>query len=176
MVSWEKVAELVEWQKDTRPAMRARDAYKLLYQGVFGVGHIMGPGAWEYLQREASNLNMAEQPSEPLMEPVSVDGQVVRVNLRPFLRENQPLSKLMEAMRLSNIDGDAAEFLEIWGAFAKLPWSLELGFEREDIEAISRSLNSTNPQPMHHTHEYRDAYHPAYRVVNKRELARVLSL
>lgn len=176
MVPWEKVSELVKWHKSMRPAIRARDAYKLLYQGIFGVGHIMGPGAWEHLQREASSLNTSDQPNEPFMEPVSLDGLVVRVNLRPFLRENQPLSKLMEAMKLSEIRGDAAEFLEIWDAFEKFPWSLKLGFEHEDIEAISRSLNRVNPQPLHHTQEYRDAYHPAYRVVNKREMTKVLNL
>jgi len=174
MVTWEKVAELVEWHKTARPAMRARDTYKLLYQGIFGIGHIMGPGAWEYLKQEASQLNTIEQPSEPLMEPVSVNARVVRVNLRPFLRENQPLSKLMEAMRLSDIHGNASEFLEIWDAFAHFPWSLKLGFERDDIEAISNSLNSVNPQPMHHTQEYRDVYHPAYRVVKKQEITEVL--
>ena len=46
--------------------MRARDAYKLLYQGVYGVGHIMGPGAWDYLQREAKSLDIKDQLGDPL--------------------------------------------------------------------------------------------------------------
>ena len=53
MGSWKRIAELVGEHKAIRPEMRARDAYKLLYQGVFGVGHIMGSGAWDYLQSES---------------------------------------------------------------------------------------------------------------------------
>jgi len=176
MGTWRRVAELIRAQKVARPEIRARDAYKLLYQGVFGVGHIMGPGAWDYLEREAAALDLQDQPVDPLLEEAALDGSVVRVNLRPFLREGYPLPKLMEAMRQSDIDGSPIAFLEAWDAFAELVWSGQLGFEHNEVDVINRTLDRVTPQPMHHTPQYRDAYHPAYRVVRRREVLKILGI
>jgi hypothetical protein len=176
MGSWRRVAELIGEHKAARPAMRARDAYKLLYQGVFGVGHIMGPGAWDYLQNEAESVDPSDQPDESMIESVSLDGSIVRVNLRPLLREGYPLNKLMEAMRLSDIAGNPISFLESWDAFAELVWSGQLGFEHNEVDAINKALDRAKPQPMHHTQEYRDNYHPAYRVVRRREILKILDI
>jgi|OpeIllAssembly_1097287.scaffolds.fasta_scaffold147341_2 hypothetical protein len=173
---WRRVAELIEAQKAARPEMRARDAYKLLYQGVFGVGHIMGPGAWDYLQSEAATLDIKDHPEDPIIEEVALDGSVVRVNLRPFLREGYSLVKLMEAMRLSDIAGSPAAFLEAWDAFAELVWSGQLDFEHNEVDAINKALDRTKPQPMHHTQQYRDAYYPAYRVVRRREIFWIIGI
>jgi len=170
------VAELVGAHKAARPEMRARDAYKLLYQGVYGVGHLMGPGAWDYLQKEAASLDVKDQPGDPLMESVSVDGSVVRVNLRPFLAKGYPLIQLMEAMRNSEVVGNPKDLIEIWEAFAKLVWSGQLDFEYNEVDAINRDLDRDAPQPMHHTQEYRDNYHPAYRVVRRREILKILGI
>jgi hypothetical protein len=176
MGSWKRVAELVGAHKAARPEMRARDAYKLLYQGVYGVGHLMGPGAWDYLQKEAASLDVKDQPGDPLMESVSVDGSVVRVNLRPFLAKGYPLIQLMEAMRNSEVVGNPKDLIEIWEAFAKLVWSGQLDFEYNEVDAINRDLDRDAPQPMHHTQEYRDNYHPAYRVVRRREILKILGI
>ena len=170
------MAELLGAHKAARPEMRARDAYKLLYQGVYGVGHLMGPGAWDYLQKEAASLDVKDQPGDPLMESVSVDGSVVRVNLRPFLAKGYPLIQLMEAMRNSEVVGNPKDLIEIWEAFAKLVWSGQLDFEHNEVDAINRDLDRDAPQPMHHTEQYRDKYHPAYRVVRRREILKILSL
>jgi hypothetical protein len=176
MGSLRKVAELVAVHKRTRPEMRARDVYKLLYQGVYGVGHLMGPGVWDYLQREAKSLDVKDQPGEPLMESVSVDASMVRVNLRPFIAKNYSLIKLMEAMRNSEIKGKPSEFLELWDAFTELVWSGQLDFDQEEVCNVNKSLNRDKPEPMHHTQQYRDAYHPAYRVVLKREALKIIGL
>jgi hypothetical protein len=176
MASWRRVAELVGEHKAARPEMRARDVYKLLYQGVFGVGHIMGPGAWDYLQTEAQGLDVMAQPLDPLLESVSLDGSVVRVNLRPFIREGHSLNKLMEAMRESDITGISAAFLESWDAFAELVWSGQLDFEHNEVDAINKTLDRAKPQPIHHTQQYRDAYYPAYRVVRRREILKILGI
>jgi hypothetical protein len=176
MGSWRRVAEFVGEHKAARPEMRARDVYKLLYQGIFGVGHIMGPGAWEFLLSETNSINTNEQLSDPLLESVSIEGSIVRVNLRPFIREGYPLNKLMEAMRESDLAGSPTAFIETWDAFADLVWSGQLLFEHNEIDAINNVLDRAKPQPMHHTQQYRDAYHPAYRVVRRREILKILSI
>jgi hypothetical protein len=176
MGSLRKVAELVAVHKSMRPEMRARDAYKLLYQGVYGVGHLMGPGVWDYLQREAKSLDVKDQPGESLMESVSVDGSVVRVNLRPFIAKDYPLTELMDAMRNSEIKRKPSDFLELWDDFIQLVLSGRLDFDQEEVSNVNKSLNRDKPQPMHHTQQYRDAYHPAYRVVLKREVLKIIGI
>jgi hypothetical protein len=176
MGSLREVAELVTVHKRSRPEMRARDVYKLLFQGIYGVGHLMGPGVWDYLQREAKSLDVKDQPSEALMESVSVDGSVVRVNLRPFIAKDYPLIQLMDAMRNSEINGKPSDFLELWDNFVELVWSGQLDFDQEEVSTVNKSLNRDKPQPMHHTQEYRDAYHPAYRVILKREVLKITGL
>jgi hypothetical protein len=176
MGSWKKVAKLIILHKGARPAMKAKDVYKLLYQGVFGVGHIMGPGAWEYLQKEVAGVDINDQPGDPLIESVSLDGSVIRMNLRPYIREGYSLNHLMEAMRNSEITGDPTHFVDIWDAFAELVWSGQLNFEHDEVDAINKGLDKNAPQPQHHTPQYREAYHPAYRVVRRREILKILGL
>ncbi len=86
------VEALLREHFERRPQMRATDFYKLLFQGVFGVGHIPGGGARKRLEEEAESLDIDDHPDEPLIERVSVDGSLVRVNLRPYLRRGFPLT------------------------------------------------------------------------------------
>jgi hypothetical protein len=176
MSSWKQIAELINEHKVARPKMQAKDVYKLLYQGVFGVGHIMGPGTWNYLQNETKSIDLTDQPNDTLLESISIDGSIIRVNLRPFMREGYPLHRLIEAMRESDICGNPTSFLESWNSFAELVWSDQLDFIYAEVEAINNVLDKERPQPMHHSQQYRDNYHPAYRVVRRREILKILGV
>jgi len=152
-----------------RPRMEVRDVYKLLYQGVFGVAHIMGEKAWERLKEEAERVAQMDYLDEPLVEPVSVDGGVVRVNLRPYIRQGGDLGALYRAMLESSVhEGDPAEFASLWGVFKEAAAELKLDFDDETIRLYDRSLEEKGPEPRHHSAAYREAYYPAYRVVMRR--------
>ena len=159
-----EVELLVRWHLGKKPKMEAFDVYKLLYQGVFGVGHILSEGAQNYLFREASELKDIGV-EEPFTEPVSPDGEMVRVNLRPFLKAGLPLEMLFSAMLASNVEGNSTIFLERWDAFVKLVRTRVLVFSQKEIDELNEKINREKPQPMHHSTEYREAYHPSYRVV-----------
>lgn len=151
--------------------MRATDVYKLLYQGVFGVGHLLGEGAQQRLEAEARTLRLNDQPEEPLIEEVSADSSMLRVNLRPYLRRRLPLKRLFSAMEESAHEkGNAEDFLEAWSIFKQLVGSGELRFNEEEIEELDRQLESGYCPPRHHSENYRIAYIPAYRVVKRSEL------
>ncbi len=152
-----------------RPRMEVRDVYKLLYQGVFGVSHIMGEKAWERLMEESERVAPMDHVDEPLVEPVSVDGRFVRVNLRPYIRLGGDLRALYRAMLESSEHvGDPSEFVSLWGMFKEAAVELELDFDDETIRLYDRSLDEAGPEPRHHSAEYREAYYPAYRVVMRR--------
>ncbi|RLI01941.1 hypothetical protein DRO31_05310, partial [Candidatus Bathyarchaeota archaeon] len=63
-----------------RPMAQAQDIYKLLFQGVFGVAHIVSDKAWNILVEEAGRINLQEHREDPLIETVSPDDSMVRVN------------------------------------------------------------------------------------------------
>lgn len=152
-----------------RPRMEARDVYKLLYQGVFGVAHIMGEKAWERLREEAERVDLTDHLDEPLVEPVSVDGRIVRVNLRPYIRQGGDLRALYRAMlESSEHEGDPTEFVSLWGMFKEAAAEQDLDFDDETIRLYDRSLEEAGPEPRHHSAIYREAYYPAYRVVTRR--------
>lgn len=155
--------------------MEAVDVYKLLYQGAFGVGHLMHGEAQRHLRSEAEGLDLDEQPDEQLIEEISIDGDKVRVNLRPYIRRKLPLDKLFEAMRASNTENGADEFLRAWNTFRTLVDRDRLNFPKEDIEALSQGLGLGEIPARHHSEAYRKAYSPAYRVVKRSELQRFLA-
>ena len=151
--------------------MRATDFYKLLFQGVFGVGHILGEGAWKRLQEEAESIDVNSHPSEPLIEKISADGSRVRVNLRPYLRQGFPLSILYEAMKeTAKKQGPTEKFLLAWSVFYELASSGAIKVDGEELDSLNRELQEKGPRPHHHSEPYRDAYYPAYRVVKRMSL------
>ncbi len=165
----ERFREFLLKHFETRPRMQVQDVYKLLYQGVFGVGHIMGEDAYGRLLEEAGRIDLQDHPWEPLVEPASLDGETVRVNLRPFLRWGGSLEQLYEAMKESSeAEGDPGEFMSLWGLFKELVEEEQLGLDRDTIRRYDEELKVGGPVPRHHSAEYREAYYPAYRVVRRR--------
>lgn len=169
----EAVERLLTSHFRLRPLMRATDFYKLIYQGVFGVGHIMTEGAWGWLEKEAEGLSLQEHPEEPLLEEVSADGEMVRVNLRPYLRQGLPLGGLFTAMKeTSRVEGSSEEFKEVWVVFKDLVASERLKVNSGEFEALDDELRREGCRPHHHSEAYQAAYHPAYRVVTRENYSR----
>ena len=155
--------------------MRAADWYKLLYQGVFGVGHILGESSYHKLVEEAGRVRDLGPQGEPLLEMVSTDGSIVRVNLRPYVHTGGTLEALHEAMQASSdLVGEPLRFIRLWRRFKRLAGGLGLALDEAEVCELDDMLAERGPVPTHHTPEYREAYYPAYRVVNILELERVL--
>ena len=166
MTDREKVEALLLEHRERRPLMRGTDYYKLLYQGVFGVGHIMGDGAWGWLTKEADGLDLGAQPDEPLIEGVSADGAMVRVNLRPYVREGRSLEVLFEAMKTTAlVEGSPGEFMEAWDVFVGLVEEGLIEVDPGELTTLVDELRVEGVSTHHHSIEYREAYSPAYRVI-----------
>jgi hypothetical protein len=168
MADWLKIEALLRGHHERRPLMRAIDFYKLLFQGVFGVGHIMGSAAWDWLMKETESVDLEGHPEEPLLEGVSADGSMVRVNLRPYLRRGLPLEGLFDAMEKTALrEGSREEFMEAWDVFKGLAASGEVRVDPGELEALDEELQREGPSPHHHSDAYREEYHPAYRIVGR---------
>ena len=96
---------------------------------------------------------------------------MVRVNLRPYLRQNLSLDRLYEAMEESSKEtGIPEKFLYAWSVFHKLAVSGSIQVDLGELDSLNQELKEKGPSPHHHSESYRDAYYPAYRVVKREAL------
>ncbi len=66
------------------PLMQLQDMYKLIHQAAFGSEHAIEntQAALRFLREEWET--MGEGPQEPLRDPISADGDIIRVHLRTY--------------------------------------------------------------------------------------------
>lgn len=168
----EIVEVLVRKQHKLHLNLGGRDVYKLLFQGVMGVAHILEDKeqARRYLEDEFAGLDVSEFLDEPLVEDVSVSGGVVRINLRPFKRLGLSLGKLFEVIIVSakKLKEDKDRFITLWKGLMELVKVGRLDFDYEALVEFDRAMKNRGYPPAHHSKEYVKANKPAYRVVDRK--------
>jgi hypothetical protein len=187
----EPVDEMAECVPTLPKAHTVADVYKCLHQGEFGVGHsIDDPERFaQVLARELLETN--ENPTEPVLENVSADVSVFRVNLRPYRkifagREEFATSLLVKACMDSAVvhKGSAKNFLESLNGFRYLNANSELVVQSRSYvfpdELVALFLvqvrdfiqASGNVPVLSHSPIYRSYNSPSYRVVDRKTLER----
>lgn len=151
-----------------RPAMQARDLYKLLYQSVRGPEHIISSAQAfrDRLQEEWEGLDTPH--SDPLYESIRPDGRLVRLNLRPYKAAGGHLPSLIAAcLETGELTwGTQADLVSTWGAFlAACEKDQQTGLARQDLQALTLWLTDKGYPALHHSDTYRQLYRPAYRLV-----------
>ena len=171
-VNDEAVVGSVKEQGKLHKNVGIQDVYKLLFQGVMGVAHILRDRerAWRWLVEEFEGLDASEFLGEPLLERVSADGSVVRLNLRPFKRVGLCLERLFEVMLRSAemIKTDKMGFVRVWKRFIELVKAGKLDFDYERLIEFDGMVRAGGYPPVHHSKEYVEANKSAYRVVQKK--------
>jgi hypothetical protein len=120
------------------------------------------------LIEEANRIDTNDQAGDPLIEDISPDGVFSRVNLRQFLILGYPLNSLYQVMKRSaNYKGDVEIFHRHWKIFTDLTKEGILDFPTDEIQRIDELIEKEGVKPQHHSEEYRNAYYPAYRVVQR---------
>lgn len=168
----EAVVRLVREQGRLHRNLGIQDVYKLLFQGVMGVAHILEDRerAWRGLREEFEGLDIGESVSEPLLERVRAYGGVVRLNLRPFKSLGLSLEGLFEVMSRSaeRIRADKDRFVALWKKFVELVKAGRLDFDYERLIEFDGVVRAEGYPPVHHSSAYAEANKPAYRVVQKK--------
>jgi hypothetical protein len=153
------------------PEMQVEDLYKLLHQAAMGSEHAISSreAARQWLIREVEALGdpPAQIADEPLIEPISPGGRLVRVHLRPYLREGKDMDQLLEAFvrTAEESSGDTATLDEYCQGAVDLAREGDLPFSPSELEARFAELKRQGYPAVHHSKTYREAYWPAYRVV-----------
>ena len=154
----EEMKKQLQVQRKRYPLMNEEDVVKFAFQGMLGVGHLISSidDGKNRLASEMASLEPDE--SEPLIEKISTDW--VRLNLRPA-----------KAKGMS--EDDIA-----WYLIRSAEWG-SLSFTRQNVynfcvkldgsdrmKAAAEKLLDDSWLPSH-SEQYREAYHPAYRVLFK---------
>jgi hypothetical protein len=174
--SW-SVMTLLRYQQRLHPGMQARDVYKLLYQAAFGVEHLLTDtaGVKAFLKQELAHTDTGSGP-EPLLERISPDGRMVRVNLRPLRALNFPADSLVEAMFTSAAEtiADSMLFHRGWNEYVAL---VRYGLlpAPADLAEWTRRVADGELGPAHHSAGYVEANRPSYRVVRRDRLVPMLN-
>jgi hypothetical protein len=154
------------------PLWALDDLYKLVHQASMGSEHayIDEVQARDWLTREFASLGRG--PEEVLIDPISPDGKLVRVHLRPFVRLQLDGELLLKAFVRTSKEflGSASQLLEYAEIAADLARAGVLRFNYSDVTQYISRMKAAGFPSIHHSPAYVAAYRPAYRVVAQHEL------
>lgn len=147
---------------EAHPRLMMTDLFKFLYQSTHGCEHMIASAerVTEYLEREAETAPMDGALIEAL------DGDYTRVFLS-YLREGLSVETFGKLFCLSaKHEEKAKEALAYKLAVAhELAKEGLLPFAADDLLHVSAAWGRAGYPPIHHSEEFREAYHPAYRVI-----------
>ena len=154
-------------QISAHPAIQPQDIIKLCYQAAYGAEHLLSDmdGARRYLQQEYDETPVSSELDAPLWEPISE--AVCRVNLAGWKREDLPLEWLfrMFAASCSGKAGDEAALNDRLTRAEAVLQTAKVGFSMEDWKKALAAYRKAGMPAVHHSEIYREAEHPAYRIV-----------
>lgn len=163
----QKLIKLIQVHQSMKKDFSVQDVYKLIYQGVFGIEHLLSASimAKRYLQNEWATIIAAVD--EELIENISVSGATVRLNLRPYKFRKGSVNSLFAAMMQSThqTPGAGEKILQLWNTFTRAVSENDLNFDLNELTKFDARVRSENFPPMHHSLLYRQSNHPAYRVL-----------
>lgn len=159
--------KLIAAQLQRYPAMQIQDLYKLVYQAALGNEHLMTDSAMvhDYLIQELKSVQA--DSAEPLLEEISPDGVVVRLNLRPFKARHGDHRALFQAMmQTTRTFQRSPERLEQHlDDLEQMAGSGAIALDADAVKSYFRTMREKAYPAVHHSAVYREQYAPAYRVI-----------
>lgn len=157
------------------PLMEPQDAVKLIYQNVFGGGHLISDLT---ACRRKLRQEIAATPQEPGAQLLEYIGNgVVRVKLNALVGSGYSAEQLGYDFVLSAREhtGSMNGFLLKLDILRKVTAAGAFGFSSEDLERYLENYKQAGYPMVSHSEQYRQAYRPAYRIVLLRILPEVLT-
>jgi hypothetical protein len=166
------IEALIKNQFAKYPRMEARDLYKFLHQAAMGSEHaVKDTGAVKtWMKSEVAGLDTAI--TNDLIEALSPDGNLVRVNLRPYLKAGENSDNLLKAFisTANNYRGSKETLVKYISAAKKMIKQKEITVDENIFGALTDELEKSGYPAIHHSAVYEKLYQPAYRVVDKKYL------
>lgn len=163
------LVDFLERYLDQHPSARARDLYKLLYQGICGPEHIISsPEAFIH------NLIKEYEAIEPLAsilltEPIRPDGLLHRIHLKAHKARKLSITRLADLCLETSRQtwGSVKEVAFVWQEITRLHQQGRLsGIPTEEMQSFSAWVSDMNFPAVHHSREYSNSEQPSYRLIS----------
>lgn len=149
------------------PRLEAQDCYKFILQAILGTEHAAPSedAALAWLEREIAGLD--PNPEQVMVEPITPDGSLVRVHLRPFMAMGGDTRKLARAFVETGRRkrGTRAELAEQWQRLVSWTQRGGLPFTSREAGLFGEKMAAAGWPAVRHSLTFTEAYNPAYRVV-----------
>ena len=172
LASAQDIQTFVQKQMETYPKSRLLDIYKSCFQDYMGAEHLVSDRqrVKAYLDEELQSTSL-DSLMTWLYEPCGVDGRYVRVSIRAIkeglIKEDMLLDAFIRSANTSerpSIESWRDRWHVIIGTIEQM--RLQLPNYDKDKQFIE-SILSAGKYAISHSPEYREAYHPHYRIVEK---------
>lgn len=154
------------------PAWEVQDIYKLAHQATLGSEHAVSDQAYASVQLEEEIAHLSGEIIDPLIDPISVDGDIVRVHLRPFTRLKLPSGVLIKAFlqTASEFKGSTIVLEEYLAQIEELASHNHLNVEPASLKEFISLMHKQGFPAIHHSIAFKRTYNPAYRVIARKFL------
>jgi hypothetical protein len=158
------------------PQLEVQDLYKLIFQASFGSEHAVADAVVAHRRLERELHELADGPEEPIVDPISPDGRIVRINLRPYLAARGDVAGLLEAFVRTARDyrGTEATLHRYWRYAEHMAAASLLPFACEMLQGSFAAMQIKGFPAVHHSDMYAKTYRPAYRVIVRGFLASIV--
>ena len=148
------------------PSMQYQDIVKLCYQAAHGAEHLLSDinRAKAYLEKEYEST---EAVSGQLFEAIS--DEVCRVNIAAWKAQGLSVELLFQLFMASAVINKNADklFLEYLSEAEGMIWETRSEEEFAEWKAFLQEYSKAGMPCMHHSEKYREAEHPAYRIIKR---------
>lgn len=173
------IQQLIQTHLTKYPLMELTDAVKLLYQNGLGPGHMVADEAgslerlyeeWENCQKLVYSENKHDfedrvicgESTEPSSFAEPIGNGLVRFYLYGLRKEELPILNAMFCQTANQMQGNKKDFIQNLSC---------LSFFFPNAGDFLREYEKQGYPPVSHSTPYRQAYHPAYRVVRQSHAA-----
>ena len=171
-ISAQDIPEFVIRQMETYPQSRLLDIYKSCFQDYMGAEHLVTDRQQvkAYLDEELNSTTL-EDLLPWLYEPCGVEGNYVRVSIRTIKEGIISADFLLDAfIRSANLGNRPSvdSWRYRWHAILEVIDTMNLNYPNYKVDKLFiDSILSVGKYAISHSPEYREAYHPHYKIVER---------
>jgi hypothetical protein len=132
-----------------------------------GAGHaVRDPDAARAMLRSEAQ-SLGKGPPDPIADPISPDGKLARIHLRPYLAARRDLDDLADAFvqTAERFTASPEKLAKFCGCLGDLADAQGIPFSRAQVSEYFDAIVAQGYPVVRHSDAYRTAYRPAYRVV-----------
>ena len=167
------IEKFVKWQMETYPESRLLDIYKSCFQDYMGAEHLVTDSerVKAYLDQELETTTLDELLPW-YYEPCGIDSNYYRVSIRAIKEDIITEELLLDAfVRSANsVERPSVEsWRDKWHVIIGTIDQMQLDLPHYDEDKLFiDSILAAGKYAISHSPEYREAYHPHYRIVIRR--------